>query len=245
MRSFMAQAVVVSVLAHGALALAWQARSGEEAATAGASGPLQVSLLAAASPPRPPTESRPQTVSPPDATSASPPEVLPALLDSPSPSPSPSSAAEPRPLPPEPLEAARQAEPAPNAEPEVETAPPVAESTSLPAQPTPTPMNAVQGLDVAAELERQYKTALRAAIAQERRYPRLSRRLGQEGVVAVRFEVLRDGRIEAVGIAEGSGHAPLDAAAVAAVERVGQFEPIPEPIARERWALVVPLDYRL
>lgn len=94
-------------------------------------------------------------------------------------------------------------------------------------------------------LEEAYKTALREAIARHRRYPRLAKRLGQEGRVEIAFEVLADGRLEGVRVVHGSGHRRLDDAAVETVERLGRFEPIPSELQRQRWSLVVPLDFQL
>lgn len=96
-----------------------------------------------------------------------------------------------------------------------------------------------------AALEEAYKSALRREIAAHRHYPTLARRLGQEGRVEVGFEVLADGRLRNVRIVASSGHGRLDAAAVETVERLGRFRPLPAEIQRERWPLVVPLDFHL
>jgi protein TonB len=231
MRSFMTQAVVVSVLAHGALGLAWTMDEGPERPAP--TGPLQVSLLApppAMAPALPARDARTEPEPEPRAPKPMEPERAAESPPAPAPAPpaEPAGATPPTPEPPASVDLPRS------------PSPQVAVATSEPAHPA-----AMPELDVSVELERQYKAALREAIARERRYPRLSRRLGQEGVVEVQFEVLRDGRIQGVAVAEGSGYAPLDRAAVAAVERVGRFEPIPEALAKERWPLVIALDYRL
>ena len=96
-----------------------------------------------------------------------------------------------------------------------------------------------------ASLEEAYKAALRQEIAQHRHYPRLARRLGQEGRVEVGFEVLADGRLSNVRVVHGSGFERLDEAAVETVERLGRFRPLPPELDRARWPLVVPLDFTL
>lgn len=93
--------------------------------------------------------------------------------------------------------------------------------------------------------ERDYKRALEAEIARNKRYPRMARRLGQEGTVEVGFVILRDGQLSDVRVVKGSGHAPLDRAAVDTLERLGRFQPIPPELGRESWNLVVPMSYDL
>jgi periplasmic protein TonB len=50
-------------------------------------------------------------------------------------------------------------------------------------------------------------------------YPEIARRRGEQGRVVVRVEVSADGRPMSVSVEQGSGYAPLDEAAVTAVER--------------------------
>lgn len=96
-----------------------------------------------------------------------------------------------------------------------------------------------------ANLEARYKAELAAAIARHRRYPPLSRRLREQGTVTVAFAVHRDGLIANIRLERGSGYPRLDEAALAAVRAVGRFRPIPALIAREVWAFVIPVEYRL
>ena len=49
------------------------------------------------------------------------------------------------------------------------------------------------------------------------RYPALSRRLGEEGIVVLRVELDETGRVAAAQVASSSGYARLDEAALAAV----------------------------
>lgn len=110
-----------------------------------------------------------------------------------------------------------------------------------PSPTTGTDADAVSQIDA----EQDYKRALQAEIARNKRYPRLARRLGQEGTVEVAFVVLSDGELRDVRIARGSGFTPLDRGAVDTLHRLGRFRPIPPELERERWDLVVPLSYEL
>lgn len=176
----------------------------------------------------------------------------------------PSPAAEPTPPPVEPAPPARRPRPvAQSQRPAPESQPPapvqISKPEPEPRRPDPAPAvhaaapvlpSVVQaapspGVEARRRAEEEYKAALRAALARLRRYPTLSRRLGQEGRVEVGFEVLADGRLRAVRVVRGSGHRRLDRAAVETVERLGRFRPLPPELGRERWELVLPLDYRL
>lgn len=75
----------------------------------------------------------------------------------------------------------------------------------------PTPAAAAGPLAVGAEL---------SVSCPERRapnYPPLSRRLGETGTTLLRVELDEQGQVAAAGVVTGSGHARLDAAALAAV----------------------------
>ena len=66
-----------------------------------------------------------------------------------------------------------------------------------------------------------------------------------EGVVKVRFLLRKDGGIEKIAIAEGSGYGVLDRAAAKTVAAIGSFKPIPETLKKESWELVVPIRYQI
>ena len=119
--------------------------------------------------------------------------------------------------------------------------PPAAASVASTPPPEPVPVD--PGLIVS--VEQAYKTALQAEIARHRSYPRIARRLRQEGTVEVGFVVLADGRLTDIELVDSSGYELLDHAAVKAVRDVRQFRPIPSELARKRWNLSVPLNFRL
>lgn len=73
-------------------------------------------------------------------------------------------------------------------------------------------------------------------------YPRSARRKGHEGSVTVEFSINGDGGVSGVVVAGSSGHAELDASALAAV-REARFAPKTAGGAGERFRLT--LDFRL
>lgn len=101
------------------------------------------------------------------------------------------------------------------------------------------------GATVAAKYSDTYLQALRARIDQEKEYPALARSRHQAGRVEVGFTVLRSGAIEGLHVVNASPFTALNDAALAAVEAVRQFAPMPAELGRDKWALVVPIVFSL
>lgn len=74
---------------------------------------------------------------------------------------------------------------------------------------------------------------LHAAIDGHKRYPSMARRLRREGVATVLFRLHPDGDIDALAVADSSGFAVLDAAALRAVAAVAPFAPATTFLTRE------------
>jgi len=72
------------------------------------------------------------------------------------------------------------------------------------------------GIDLDA-IRSDYSSRVLAAISVHKVYPAQARRLGQEGIVRVRFNVTSDGTVTDVQVEESSGFQSLDNAAVDAV----------------------------
>jgi len=94
-------------------------------------------------------------------------------------------------------------------------------------------------------LEATYMAALRNAIEAHKFYPRRARRMKREGKVVIDFTISRNGAIHSVHIAQTSGTKILDKAALDAVNKLGQFEPIPEQLPHANWKLKIPMEFTL
>lgn len=84
-----------------------------------------------------------------------------------------------------------------------------------------------------------------AWLNRHKRYPSVARSRRIEGTVAVAFTIDPSGRVLSARVAETSGSASLDRAAVDMVERSSPVPAPPPQIARRSLALVVPVDYRV
>ena len=93
--------------------------------------------------------------------------------------------------------------------------------------------------------EGAYLAELRRAIARHRRFPDDARGRRSTGTATLAFVVHADGRIREVRVAESSGDASLDQAALGALLRLDRFKPIPASIGRSRWRLKVPIHFDL
>lgn len=171
-----------------------------------------------------------------------PPPIVPPVIEPPlpqPPEPEPPKAEEPPPLEPQPIsepipDPPQLVEPVP---PQPPVAPPVVESQpSIAPEPTPQPDPAPAAVLVRARPD--YLTN------PPPRYPRIARERGWEGTVILRIEVLPDGAVGAIEVAQSSSHRALDDAAVEAARR---WRFIPARLGSEsvRSFVEVPVTYRL
>ena len=105
------------------------------------------------------------------------------------------------------------------------------------------PLGVANGRDADA-LER-YLYELRVLIEGRKTYPFASRQMREAGRVTLRFEILKDGTIRGVQVAEGSPYARLNEAARQLVASLGSFRPLPAGHAEESLPVDLPILYRL
>lgn len=89
---------------------------------------------------------------------------------------------------------------------------------------------AIKYLKKFEEFRKSYKSRLIEAIDKNKRYPRASKRLGEEGDVLVSFTVLKNGTFKDIEILTSSNKRRLDKAARKAVELTKAFEPFSKDI---------------
>lgn len=174
--------------------------------------------------PKPPPPA-PKPPEPKPVVRPSPPKPVAKPAPRPAPAPSPTAISEPKEEAPAPVETA----PAPVAE----AAPPAA-----PVKAAPGPVVAAPAPIVAARFDAAYLDNPAP------RYPRLSRRIGEQGKVLLRVLVTADGLAGEVRLQQSSGHSRLDEAARSAVSQ-WRFEPARQgdrPIAN--W-VIVPIEFKL
>jgi protein TonB len=99
---------------------------------------------------------------------------------------------------------------------------------------------------VAADAGKNYRALLMSILAKNKDYPRLSRRLGEEGTVRIRFTVSSDGRVSALELVASSGFERLDRATLAIFEQLNQQLPIfLDGMDKEPLTFDLPVNYNL
>jgi TonB family protein len=91
----------------------------------------------------------------------------------------------------------------------------------------------------------EYKRALQLAIDQMKFYPKQAKRMQVEGDVIVSFSVEQNGKIKGATILHTSGKKILDSAALAAVQKLKNFTPLPNSIGNAPLQFEVTLNYSL
>lgn len=220
--------------------------------------PLNLAILAATQPSPAPSEvvqepsPEPETVepqvpeppepAPPDPVEPPPPVIQPKPLPEP-PKPKPPKKEVAKPTPPK-LKVSSPT-PTPEHEPVSVSVPLSAVATvqdsaePVVAQPVPSS----PAVDAAAE--DAYKALVRNRVDARKTYPRLSRRMGEEGRVVVEFRLGSNGEVLHVRVKESSGSERLDEAALQAVREAASFPPFPEGVNRQSWEFTLPLSFSL
>lgn len=214
-------ALIGVTLVHAAL-LGMLVSAPDEAEPIAPPRPLMVSLVVPE-----PEQPEPQPAPRPEPPKETPEPTPKPRVEAPKPPPLPAAKPTPAPLAESVIEA-----PAPRSEPMPPVAPPsppppapAIESTPAPA---PTPPRAAD-----------YLTNPKPP------YPRLSRRLGEEGTVRLNILVNPDGSVARLEIAQSSGHPRLDRSAMETVQSSWKFEPARQggsPVAA--W-VIVPIQFTL
>ena len=110
-----------------------------------------------------------------------------------------------------------------------------AEAVATPVAPAPAAVEAPPAKPVVEPIatprsnpaaEGTYRSAARAGIEKQKRYPEEAQQMNMSGAVTLVYVVSREGRLVRVEVEKSSGYAMLDRAAMDAVRRA-RFEPMP------------------
>lgn len=95
-----------------------------------------------------------------------------------------------------------------------------------------------------ADSEAQVRAAVNAAFRAHFQYPRRARLRGWEGTVVIALRLLPDGGISNVRLANSSGIAVLDRAAIKALQAIRVPQAVAWIAGREM-DMIIPVEYRL
>lgn len=98
---------------------------------------------------------------------------------------------------------------------------------------------------ISPETEQRLHLHLRAALARHFHYPLLARRRGLEGEVKISLRIEPDGELSHIRLAQSSGHAVLDEAAIATLGKVGRLPQVVPWLKGAYFDMILPIRYRL
>lgn len=101
------------------------------------------------------------------------------------------------------------------------------------------------GMRAQGDLQQVYLSELRAKLEELKHYPLQARRLGQTGSVEVAFQVRQDGMIENARIVRASPFKRLNESALATIENLKKFRPLPEGLSKDPLTVTLPIRYTI
>lgn len=233
--------VIAIALLGGAATAALPPRSAEPPALASAA--IVVELAPLAQSPTEPNALPPGPVQVENTATAAPPEhaPLPELPPASDPQAYASRAAEPEPVQTQAETALATAQPSDTPPAVLDSAPPSAKIAPAPVAAAPQTASVSQATLAAAQLSFQQR--LLAHLERHKRYPRAAQQRRQQGVPYVRFTMDRKGHVLSAALAHASGHALLDAEALALFERAAPLPALPDEIEAAQLELIVPVEF--
>lgn len=94
-------------------------------------------------------------------------------------------------------------------------------------------------------IKNDYLSKLRTTIEKNKIYPKRAKRLKQQGKVIVSFEITKNGRIKKVALKNACPYKRLNSAAIKLLVQIAKFEPIPQELEKDTWAIEVPINYSI
>lgn len=94
-------------------------------------------------------------------------------------------------------------------------------------------------------LKSQYLNALRAKINENKHYPKISKRLNEQGISTISFRVLKNGTFINIKIHTSSGKKRLDKAALEAIISTNSFMPFNKKIKASYMDIIIPIEFKL
>ncbi|MFK2822319.1 TonB family protein [Arcobacter sp. YIC-80] len=95
------------------------------------------------------------------------------------------------------------------------------------------------------KLKTQYLYALRAKINENKHYPRISKRLKEQGISTISFRVLKNGNFINIKISKSSKKKRLDKAALDAIISTNSFIPFYKKINVAYMDITIPIEFKI
>ncbi|KHD87617.1 MAG: siderophore-mediated iron transport protein [Bdellovibrio sp. ArHS] len=93
--------------------------------------------------------------------------------------------------------------------------------------------------------EERYLYEIKKLLERRKRYPAMAKKMGQTGIVTMRFTLAADGSLLASEVIEKSPYESLNQAAHELVRSINGVKPFPQEIQKTSWSFTVPIEYVL
>ena len=106
-------------------------------------------------------------------------------------------------------------------------------------------INKAQSLERYKQYKQTYLTKLRAKIDSNKKYPSISRRLKEQGIVTVSFRVMKNGIFKNIKVSKSSNKRRLDKAAIKALETTNHFDAFTKEIKDDFLDITLQIAFKL
>ena len=106
-------------------------------------------------------------------------------------------------------------------------------------------INKAQSLERYKQYKQTYLTKLRAKIDSNKKYPSISRRLKEQGIVTVSFRVIKNGIFKNIKVSKSSNKRRLDKAAIKALETTNHFDAFTKEIKDDFLDITLQIAFKL
>lgn len=94
-------------------------------------------------------------------------------------------------------------------------------------------------------IENKYFQKIQELIEENKKYPKIAKRLNQSGEIYLNFTINKNGQITNIKITKSSNFRRLNKAAVEIMSEIEKFDPIPDELNKDIWNITVPIVYKI
>lgn len=94
-------------------------------------------------------------------------------------------------------------------------------------------------------IKNRYIFELKKRIEEYKRYPRVARKLGEEGILEIKFTILENGVIKDLMILKPSKYKRLNEAILNTMKEIYKFNPIPKELKLSKFEFTLPIEFKL
>ena len=94
-------------------------------------------------------------------------------------------------------------------------------------------------------IENKYFQKIQELIEENKKYPKIAKRLNQSGEIYLNFTIYKNGQIANIKIIKSSNFRRLNKAAIEIMSEIEKFDPIPDELNKDIWNITVPIVYKI